>query len=149
VKKLTVLPNAGDVSIQGRRWIPLGAKSQRKGAAAERELAAILRERGYDARRGGSLSFGEVPDLYGLDGVHIEVKRREGVNMAAALRQAAADAEKFGDGLPCVFHRSNRQSWKVTMELSNWLKLYEKSLCSCGGHCGAAETGENRATEKS
>lgn len=127
----------------------MGAKSQRKGANAERELMGILREHGYDIRRGGSLSFGEVPDLIGLDGVHIEVKRREAVNLAAALRQATADAERFRDGLPVVFHRSNREHWKATMNLSNWLKLYEKSLSSCGGHCGAAETGENRAAEKS
>lgn len=38
-----------------------GKKSQRKGAAGERELAAILQEHGYDCTRGGSLSFGEVP----------------------------------------------------------------------------------------
>lgn len=42
--------------------------SQRKGAAGERELAAILRGRGYDIERGGSLSYGEVPDLVGLPG---------------------------------------------------------------------------------
>lgn len=56
----------------------MGAKSQRKGADGERELAALLREYGYPIERGGSLSFGEVPDLTGLPGVHIEVKRVEG-----------------------------------------------------------------------
>lgn len=54
-----------------------GKKSQRKGAAGERELAAILQEYGYDCTRGGLLSFGEVPDLSGLPGIHIEVKRVE------------------------------------------------------------------------
>ena len=48
-----------------------GRSSQRKGADGERELAALLRE------YGGSLSFGEVPDLVGLPGVHIECKRTE------------------------------------------------------------------------
>ncbi len=101
-----------------------GKTSQRKGADGERELVSILRGHGYDVHRGGSLSFGEVPDLYGLDGVHIEVKRRESVNMAAALRQAAADAERLEDGLPAIFHRANRQSWRVTMRLEDWLRLY-------------------------
>ena len=43
-----------------------GRSSQRKGADGERELAALLREYGYTVKRGGSLSFGEVPDLTGL-----------------------------------------------------------------------------------
>ena len=46
----------------------MGKSSQRKGAAGERELAAILRGRGYDIERGGSLSYGEVPDLVGCLG---------------------------------------------------------------------------------
>lgn len=40
-----------------------GRASQRKGADGERELAAIFKKHGYDCTRGGSLSFGEVPDL--------------------------------------------------------------------------------------
>lgn len=40
----------------------MGRSSQRKGADGERELAAILRERGYDVERGGSLTYGEIPD---------------------------------------------------------------------------------------
>ncbi len=55
----------------------MGSKtSQRKGAAGERELAAILREYGYDCSRGGSLTFGAVADITGLPGIHIEVKGR-------------------------------------------------------------------------
>ena len=61
----------------------------------------------------------------GLAGIHCELKRREGVDLSAALAQAARDAEFFGDGLPTVFHRGNRQRWRVTMELDNWLALYE------------------------
>lgn len=41
----------------------MGKASQRKGAEGERELAAILRERGYDIERGGSSSYGEAPDF--------------------------------------------------------------------------------------
>ena len=44
----------------------MGSKSQRKGAAGERELAQILREYGYSCDRGGSLSFGEVADITGI-----------------------------------------------------------------------------------
>ena len=90
--------------------IPTGRKSQRKGADGERELAALLREYGYPVERGGSLSFGEVPDLTGLPGVHIECKR---------------DAVRFGDGLPAVFFRRSRSPWLVVMKLGDWLELYQ------------------------
>lgn len=69
-----------------------GKSSQRKGANGERELAALLREHGYPVERGGSLSFGEVPDLTGLPGVHIEVKRVERLNVPEAMKQAMRDA---------------------------------------------------------
>ena len=72
--------------------IPTGRKSQRKGADGERELAALLREYGYPVERGGSLSFGEVPDLTGLPGVHIECKRAEQLRPYSWLEQAERDA---------------------------------------------------------
>ena len=98
--------------------------SQRKGAAGERELALLLSKLGYDIERGGSLSFGEKPDLSGLPGVHVEVKRVERLNVAAAMAQAVRDAERFHDGAPAVFHRRNREQWLVTMRLDDWLSLY-------------------------
>lgn len=100
--------------------------SQRKGADGERELAALLREHGFDIQRGGSLSFGEIPDLTGLPGIHIEVKRVERLNLGEAMEQAIRDAERFHDGAPTVFHRRNRQPWLVTMLLSDWLGLYKE-----------------------
>lgn len=104
----------------------MGKGAQRKGADGERELAALLRERGYSIRRGGSLSFGTVPDLIGLSGIHIEVKRVERLNVPAAFRQAQRDSERFRDGAPALFHRRSREPWLVTMELKDWLKLYGK-----------------------
>ena len=102
----------------------MGKQQQQKGANAERELAQILREKGYNVERGGSLSYGTVPDLMGLPDVHIEVKRREQLNLLAAIRQAETDAARFHDGHPAVFHRSNRSPWLVTMTLDEWLSLY-------------------------
>lgn len=83
--------------------------SQRKGASGEKELAAVLKGYGYEVQRGGSLTFGTVPDLVGLPGVHIECKRVERLNLYEAMRQAQRDAERFQDGAPCVFHRRNRK----------------------------------------
>ncbi len=103
----------------------MGKSSQRKGANGERELATILQAHGYPVERGGSLTFGGVPDLTGLPGVHCEVKRVQNLNLCAALRQASEDAQYFEDGLPCVFHRRNREGWLCTMWLDDWLQLYQ------------------------
>lgn len=102
----------------------MGSASQKKGAAGERELAAILQEYGYDCTRGGSLTFGSVADVTGLPGIHIEVKRVEKLNVGEALDQSIRDSERMRDGLPALFHRRNRKPWLVTMRLSDWLKLY-------------------------
>ena len=102
----------------------MGGKSQRKGAQGERELAAVLRQYGYEIRRGGSLSFVEVPDLVGLPGVHIEVKRVERLNVPEAMHQATRDSERFRDGAPAVFHRRSREPWLVTMSLANFMDIY-------------------------
>ena len=103
----------------------MGAASQRKGADGERELASVLREYGYDMQRGGSLSFGEVPDLVGLPGVHIECKRVERLNVPEAMRQAVKDSQRFRDGMPALFHRRNRQPWLVTIRLEDFMQLYQ------------------------
>lgn len=105
----------------------MSAKSSRKGADGERELAALLRSYGYEITRGGSLSFGTVPDLEGLPGIHIECKRVERLNVSEAMKQSERDARRFGDGSPAVFHRKNREDWLVTMKLEDWLKLYRSS----------------------
>jgi len=105
----------------------MGRSSQRKGAEGERELATILRGYGYDIERGGSLSFGEVPDLVGVPGLHIECKRVERLNVPAAMQQAIRDSERFQDGLPALFHRRNRQPWLVTLRLEDFMCLFEGS----------------------
>ena len=101
-----------------------GKASQRKGADGERELAAILREYGYIVERGGSMSFGEVPDLVGLPGVHVEAKRREQVRLSEWMKQAEADSKRFRDGMPVVFHRRSREPWRVTMNLADFMRIY-------------------------
>lgn len=102
----------------------MGKSQQRKGAAGERELAALLSAAGYECQRGGSLSFGEVPDVLGLPGIHIEVKRVEKLNVVEAMEQAIRDSDRMLDGLPALFHRRNRKPWLVTMRMEDWLKLY-------------------------
>ena len=99
----------------------MGRTSQRKGAEGERELAALLRDYGFATKRGGSLSFGEVPDLTGLPGVHIECKRVERLNVPEAINQAVRDAAE--GSLPVLAHRRNREKWLVTMPLLQLIEI--------------------------
>ena len=103
-----------------------GRASQRKGRGRELELARVLQEYGYDVQPGRAQSYGEVPDLTGLPGVHIECKRVERLNVPEAMKQAIRDAEKFHDGAPTLFHRRSREPWLVTMKLEDWLSLYQR-----------------------
>ena len=103
----------------------MGKSQQAKGKRGELELAAILDGYGYNVTRGASQNYGTEPDLSGLPGIHVEVKRQERLNLAAALEQAERDARRFG-GLPAVFHRASRTRWKVSMYLDDWMKLYNR-----------------------
>ena len=106
----------------------MGKKSQRKGANGERELSLILQGYGYATERGGSLTYGTIPDIVGLPGIHIECKRVERLDLLAAMQQAQRDAARFGDGKPAVFHRKNRSEWLVTMTLEDWISLFSGEI---------------------
>lgn len=98
--------------------------SRRKGAKGELELANLLKEHGFDARRGQQYcgSNGDA-DVVGLPGVHIECKRVEQLNIDKAMNQSIGDS-KDGE-IPVVVHRRNNTPWKVTMLLDDFLKLYK------------------------
>jgi len=100
----------------------MGGKSRRKGKAGEREAAAALSAvLGLPCRRGVQYAGGaDSPDVVGLPGVHIEVKRCERLNLGAALAQAETDA---GGRVPIVLHRSNRCPWLVTVALRHLTAL--------------------------
>lgn len=100
--------------------------SRNKGKRGELELAHILKEYGYEARRGVQYSGANGDaDVVGLPGVHIECKRVEKLNLDAAMEQAQRDARE-GE-MPVVMHRKDRQGrqgWKVTLQLDDFMKLY-------------------------
>ena len=106
----------------------MSVSQQRKGADGEKELTSLLRRAGYPVSWGGNKTYGAVPDLSGLPGIHIECKRVEALNVTRAMEQAERDADRFRDGAPAVFHRKNKSPWLVTMKLSDWLPLYALAL---------------------
>lgn len=97
--------------------------SKRKGSRGENELANILKEYGYDAKRMQQFAGGvDSPDVKGLPGIHIECKRVENLNIHKAYAQAERDAD--GQAIPAVFHRRNREPWMVTLKLDDFMEIY-------------------------
>ena len=106
----------------------MGHRSQRKGRAGELELVSVLKGYGYEnVQPGEAVSYGVVPDIVGLPGVHIECKRCEALRIADWMKQAERDAQRFHDGLPVIFHRRNRQPWLVTMRLDSFMEIYKQA----------------------
>ena len=112
----------------------MSVSQQRNGADGEKELTSILRRAGYPVSWGGNKTYGAVPDVSGLPGIHIECKRVEQLNVGKAIEQATKDADRFRDGAPAVFHRKNKSPWLVTMKLSDWLPLYASALTQDHDH---------------
>jgi hypothetical protein len=110
--------------------------SRRKGKRGEREFAALLREHGFNARRGQQFSGSpDSPDVVSpaLAWLHIEVKRVQNLNLADACAQAERD--QTGSGLNAagaakpkklawiVAHRRNHAPWLITMKADFFFKL--------------------------
>lgn len=89
--------------------------SRNKGKRGEREFAALLREHGFEARRGQQFAgSADSPDVVSpaLPWLHIEVKRTQALNLADACAQAEGDCR----GKPWVVaHRRNHAPWLITM----------------------------------
>lgn len=101
----------------------MGKAQRNKGAAAEREVAAIINDRlGTDLRRtplsGGMTWKG---DIRGWDRMHVEVKRQERLSIPAWVKQAEDDCPE-GD-IPLVVFRQSREPWRVVIRLDDLLGL--------------------------
>jgi hypothetical protein len=97
--------------------------SRNKGKRGEKEFAALLREHGFDARRGQQFSGSpDSPDVVceALAWLHIEVKRTQALNLTDACAQAEGDSK----GKPwIVAHRRNRAPWLITMRAETFFDL--------------------------
>ncbi len=94
--------------------------SRQKGAAAEREFAALIRQHGFTGERTGRNGKTSEDVTHDVPGVHIEVKRREALELAKWLRQAEKDA---GDLVPVVAYRKSREPWRVVVPAAEFLRL--------------------------
>jgi hypothetical protein len=102
-----------------------GRRSRNKGANGERELARILRERGFQARRGARNGVagrdGGEDVSHSIPGVWLEVKRAERLAIPQWLAQAEADCP--ADCLPVLAFRRSREPWRAVIRLDHLLDL--------------------------
>lgn len=108
----------------------IGKASRNKGKRGELEIVKILKVAGFEkAQRSAQCkgNTGQAPDVEGLPGIHIEVKRVERLNLRKAYEQAVNDSKENGNNdIAAVFHRGSYQPWMVTFSLEDFLKLYKK-----------------------
>lgn len=97
--------------------------SKEKGKRGELEFSHLCKEFGFDVRRSQQYAgiHGDA-DIVGLEGIHVEVKRVEKLNISRAMEQSARDC---GQDTPIVAHRKNREPWYVTMTAKDWFMLYK------------------------
>lgn len=100
--------------------MPVNGKN--KGANYERHIAGLLREYGYDTRRG--YVFYHEPDVVGLPGLHLELKKREKMELYKWLEQSTRDAKS--DEIPIVIHAKNHCDSLVSLRLSDFMTIYRE-----------------------
>lgn len=103
----------------------IGRRSKRKGKRGELDAVRAWKEAtGLPARRSRQYAGRpESPDLeIGIPGIYAECRRREKMNVGAAVERAAREA---GDMLPILLHRANRQPWLLTLRLADLRKFVE------------------------
>lgn len=97
-----------------------GRSCKRKGASAEREFLNLLTQalhlpetlaRNLEQTRSGGA------DCVHLQGLAIEIKRQEKLNLTAWWHQAKAQAEKLG-AVPVLAYRQSRKPWVVVVPLA-------------------------------
>lgn len=100
--------------------------SRAKGASGERELAHELEKYGFKTRRGQQFcgANGDA-DVVGIDGLHIECKRVERLNIHDAMKQSLRDAREGEKAV--VMHRKNKTNWLVTMTLEDFMELWKEA----------------------
>lgn len=104
----------------------MGKMSRQKGKVGEREVAGLLRQHGYEGRRG--VQYRGMPgaqDVVGLPGASIEVKRTERFDLYGALEQAKA--ARMQDEVGVVFHRRNACDWVVVIDAHDFMRLWTAS----------------------
>ena len=106
-----------------------GRASRNKGKRGERELANMLKARGFDARRGVQFKGGiNSPDVIceSLEFIHMEAKWVEALNIYNAYKQSKDDSGK--EKIPVVVHKKSHREVMVTMSFFDWINLVQCAM---------------------
>lgn len=109
----------------------IGKSSKARGKRGELSLVHALRDAGFTEARRTAQYCGKAgtSDVVGIEGLHVEVKNQERLNIWSALSQSQRDTEADGKGdIPAVFFKRNRSGWYVALPLPNFIKLYKGEL---------------------
>ena len=107
----------------------MSCNSKKKGSEGERQAAKALNAvlPHAKARRAQQYCGTETAaDLVceGLDGVMVEVKRREAMNIHKVMKEAQATSTDAQ--LPIILHRKDGEEWLLTIRLEDLPKALEK-----------------------
>lgn len=109
--------------------------SRDKGKRNELLLAHFFQKYDFPARRGQQFSGlqGDA-DVVGVPYLHIECKAVQKLNLDKAMEQSARDARE-GE-IPVVIHRKDRQDWRITLTLEEFMPMYMAWLKEKGQNNG-------------
>jgi len=97
----------------------MGNMAKQKGKRGEKEFAEVLtkllaRDTSWDDQKVFVDPQANGGDIISIQGLSIEVKRQETLNLKGWWRQALVQADHTG-GIPIVAFRQNRKAWKILM----------------------------------
>ncbi len=123
----------------------MGRASRDKGKRGEREAAAFLSQlMGCDARRGVQYQGGpDSPDVVGVPGMHVEVKRTERLQLMPAIEQAQSDAP--ASSVPVVMWRKSRHPWILCLPADRLLDLVAALAKSLPAQHGDSNSGPDNS----
>ncbi len=100
--------------------------SRAKGKRGELEVAELLREMGFEARRSQQYNgaAGGADVEHNIGGVHVEVKLTERLRPHAFMEQAVRDCK--GKRIPTVWMRSNCEDWLVCVRATDLFALVDR-----------------------
>ena len=98
--------------------------SRAKGKRGELEIVRLLKNYGYDCRRGQQYNGIGGEDIVGLPGTHWEIKRVQKLNLTDAYLQSKRDAQE--GQIPIVCHRKDYEDWLVTLSLEDFMTIYRE-----------------------
>ena len=108
----------------------MGKMQKEKGARFERQLASLLREEGFvkaerTAQHAGKT--GGEPDVRGLEGIHIEAKHQERMNLYDWMEQAERDvADKNSSDMPVVMHKKKQRRNPCNYEVRGLVQAIQR-----------------------